>query len=60
MDTLVHRLNTVKVKPNQVKELVSDLKKWQIRHRPFSRQGDMIHVILYHCAKADWVLLKYG
>ncbi len=60
MDTQVHRSSIVKVKPSQVKELVSDLKKWQIRHQPFSRQGDMIHVILYPCAKADWVLLKYG
>jgi hypothetical protein len=53
-------MNTVKVKPNQVRALVSDLKKWQIKHLPFSRQGDMIYVTMYLDPKSDWIILKYG
>ncbi len=60
MDTQVHHMNTVKVNPNRVRELVSDLKKWQIKHLPFSRQGDMIYVTMYLNPKSDWIILKYG
>ena len=53
-------MNTVKVKTSQVKELVSDLKKWRIRHWPFSRQGDDVYVTMYPNPKIDWIKLKYS
>jgi len=52
--------NTVKIKPNRVRELVSDLKKWRIRHHPFRRQGSMVHVTMYDSPKIDWIILKYS
>ncbi len=60
MDIQALHMNTVNVKPEQIRELVSDLKKWRIRHMPFSRQGDTICVTMYPCTKIDWIILKYG
>jgi len=53
-------MNTVSIKSNRVRELVSDLKKWRIRHLPFYRQGNMIYVTMYDSPKVDWVILKYS
>lgn len=55
-------MNTVKlfVKRKQIRELQRDLRKWQIKHLPFSRQDDGVDVILFDCPKANWIVLKYG
>ena len=62
MDIQVRHMNTVKlfVKRNQIRELQSDLRKWQIKHLPFSRQDGGVDVILLDCPKANWIVLKYG
>lgn len=62
MDIRVLLMNTVKftLKKGTVQELQKDLRKWQIRHYPFSRQPDGLEVIMYENPKVDWILLKYS
>jgi hypothetical protein len=60
MDTQAHHLNTLKIKRSQVRELIDDLKRMKIRHRPFNWHGDELHVQIYSTTKYTWLALKYS
>jgi hypothetical protein len=51
---------TIPYGKGNISELQQDLRKWRIRHYPFSRQVEGLEVIMYANPKADWILLKYG
>lgn len=53
-------MNILKIKPDQIRELIDDLKRMKIRHRPFTRHGNEFHVPIYSTTKYTWLALKYA
>lgn len=50
----------IEVPRSQIRHVITDLKKWQIRHKPFRRLPNGIEIELYPTNKSSFLLLKYN
>ena len=62
MDTLVHHMNTVKIKVpyDRIQEVRTDLRRWRIRHYPFRRQEGGMEIEMFLNPKVNFLVLKYS
>ena len=59
MDIRARHMNTVNIKPSEIREFAQDLKRWKIRHYPFRSSKYGYEVTLFPNPKSTMLLLKY-